>query len=134
MTARLSRRLTVIIFTIVLLLSFLLFAISYQRSSKDDKKAFFITIVDYRWDPVKNFTVRLNRAVESFEEIHTNNQGQVVVYLDNNISNADYLEIVGDEFNEKVQLTGEHITIRLRHINQNTGEMYDDDMSIGRYK
>jgi len=92
----------------------------------NNKRKLLIKIVDYRWNPIANIPVRFETLEQSDQEYYTNNQGQVIFYLDKNHNNTEFIQISADEINEKILLTDEEVTIRLNKINQNTSEIYDD--------
>ncbi|CAF0822962.1 unnamed protein product [Rotaria sordida] len=121
MTIRIRR--IIVIFIVIL---FLLISILYQITS-NNKRKFLITIVDYRWNPIANLSIRMELEGKLYQEMCTNNYGQVIVFLKNNLNNTEYLEILVDDIHEKILPIHEEITIRLNMINQNTGEMYDDE-------
>ncbi|CAF1104838.1 unnamed protein product [Rotaria sordida] len=123
MTIRIRR---IIVIFIVIVILFLLISILYQITS-NNKRKFLITIVDYRWNPIANLSIRMELEGKLYQEMYTNNYGQVIVFLKNNLNNTEYLEILFDDIHEKILPIHEEITIRLNMINQNTGEMYDDE-------
>ncbi len=92
----------------------------------NNKRKLLIKIVDYRWNPIANIPVRFKTLEQSGQEYYTNNQGQVIFYLDNNHNNTESIQISAGEINENILPTDEEVTIRLNMINQNTNEMYDD--------
>ncbi|CAF3365078.1 unnamed protein product [Rotaria sp. Silwood1] len=105
---------------------FLSISILYQIIS-NKKRKFLITIVDYRWNPIANISIQIKSAGKPYQEFYTNNNGQVIIYLKNNLNHPEYLQILVDDIHEKISLIDEEITIRLNMINQNTGEIYDDE-------
>jgi len=111
---------------LIMIVLFLLISILY-KISLNNKKKFLITIVDYRWNPIKNIAVRFETTDKSYEEYYTNNHGQIRFYLENNLNNTEYIQISTGEINEKILFLYEDVTIRINTINQNTGEIYDDD-------
>jgi hypothetical protein len=95
--------------------------------SLNNKRKLLITIVDYRWNPVANISVRFETTEPSSQEYFTNNQGQVKLYLEQNFNDTEYVQITVGEVNENIRPIDKEVTIRLNMINQNTGEMYDDE-------
>jgi hypothetical protein len=116
-------RRTIITFVLIIIL-FLLIHILY-KISLNNKKKFLITIVDYRWKPIGNLSIRFQTIGESYQEYYTNNHGQISFYLDNN---TEYIQISTGDINENISLIDDDITIRINTINQNTGENYDDEI------
>ena len=107
-------------------MSFLLTVIIYKISLNNESKL-LVTIVDYRWNPVANISVRFETIERSSQEYFTNNQGQVKFYLEKNFNDTEYVQISVGEVNENILSIDKKVTIRLNTINQNTGEMYDDE-------
>jgi len=116
-------RRTIITFVFIIIL-FLLISILY-KISLNTKKKFLITIVDYRWNPIGNLSVRFEIIGKSSQEYYTNNHGQIIFYLENN---TKYIQILTGDINENISLIDNDITIRINTINQNTGENYDDEI------
>jgi hypothetical protein len=108
----------------LIIILFLLIHILY-KISLNNKKKFLITIVDYRWKPIGNLSIRFQTIGESYQEYYTNNHGQISFYLDNN---TEYIQISTGDINENISLIDDDITIRINTINQNTGENYDDEI------
>ncbi|CAF1112243.1 unnamed protein product [Rotaria magnacalcarata] len=121
-----SRRviITLILFTILLLLIIIVCRITL----KHNKRKFLLTVVDYRRNPISNVSVRITVPEYHDQESYTNKLGQAMFYLENDLSNMDYLHLTGDDINEKFLLVNEQLTIRLKNINQDTGEPYNEEM------
>ncbi|CAF3373434.1 unnamed protein product [Rotaria socialis] len=121
-----SRRLitTLTLFIILLLLIITVCRIPLKHNSRK----FLITVVDYRRNPISNMSVRITAAEYHDQESYTNKLGQAMFYLENDLSNMDYLYLTVDDINEKFLLVNEQLTIRLKNINQDTGEPYDEEM------
>ncbi|CAF1084693.1 unnamed protein product [Adineta steineri] len=96
--------------------------------SLNKQNKLLITIVDYRWNPLVNIPVQFKTIDDYYQEFYTNNQGQVLFYVDNNLNNTNSIQILADGINEKISLMDKEVTIRLSMINRNTGELYDDDI------
>jgi hypothetical protein len=125
-TMMLFNRRILIAFLLTLIVFFLI-SILY-KISLHNKRKLLTTIVDYRWNPITNISVRFKTKEELYEEYQTNNQGQVIFHLENNLNNTEYIQISVGEIDEKILPIEEEVTIRLNMINQNTGEMYDDEI------
>lgn len=117
----------IVIFFLTIITSILLISILYEILL-NNKRKLLITIVDYRWNPIPNISVRSETINQTQQEDFTNHQGQVRFYLDNNLNNTEYIQISVGEIVEKILPMEEEVTIRLNMINQNTGEMYDDEI------
>ncbi|CAF1534695.1 unnamed protein product, partial [Adineta steineri] len=96
--------------------------------SLNKQNKLLITIVDYRWNPLVNIPVQFKTIDDHYQEFYTNNQGQVLFYVDNNLNNTNSIQILADGINEKISSMDKEVTIRLSMINRNTGELYDDDI------
>ncbi|CAF2847932.1 unnamed protein product [Rotaria sp. Silwood2] len=123
MTIRIRR--IIVIFPAAIVL-FLLISILYQIVT-NNKRKFLITIVDYRWNPIANISVIIETAEKPYQEFYTNEHGQLIIHLQNNRNNTEYIQILVNDINEKILPIDEEITIRLNMINQNTSEIYDDE-------
>ena len=99
-----------------------------HKISLNKQRKLLITIVDYRWNPLVNIPVQFKTIDDYYKEFYTNNQGQVLFYVGNNLNNTNCIQILAEGINEKITLIDKEVTIRLSMINRNTGELYDDDI------
>ncbi|CAF4221024.1 unnamed protein product, partial [Adineta steineri] len=72
--------------------------------------------------------VQLKTIDEYYQEFYTDNQGQVLFYVGKNLNNTKCIQILADRINEKISSMDKEVTIRPSMINQNTNELYDDDI------
>ncbi|CAF0927405.1 unnamed protein product [Adineta steineri] len=117
-----------IIISFLTSISLIVFIRILHEISLNKQNKLLITIVDYRWNPLANIPVQFKTIDDYYQEFYTNNQGQVLFYIDNNLNNTNSIQILADGINEKISLMDKEVTIRLSMINRNTGELYDDDI------
>jgi hypothetical protein len=103
---------------IAFLVVFLLYGFSFPRT-----RTICITLVDYRWNPIANVSVRW---ATSLEEYVTDDQGQIIVDVQERANRIESMQVLADGIQDEVLSTLEDVTVRLDTINQNTGELYDD--------
>ena len=106
--------LIVIAFLVVLLL----YGLSLPRT-----RTICITLVDYRWNPIANVSVRW---ATSLAEYVTDDHGQIVVDVQERAHRVESIQILADGIPDEVLSTLEDVTVRLDTINRDTGEPYDD--------
>lgn len=106
--------LLVIAFLVVLLL----YGLSLPRT-----RSICITLVDYRWNPIANVSVRW---ATSLAEYVTDDHGQIIVDVNEYPNRIESIQILADGVPDEVLPTLEDVTVRLDTINRDTGELYDD--------
>ncbi|UJR27647.1 hypothetical protein I4U23_008928 [Adineta vaga] len=89
---------------------------------------FLVTIVDYRWNLLANISVQFYSSEQYYQESYTNKYGQVKFYVNAAICNRKYIQISVGDITEYILSTDHEITIRIHTINQDTGEMYDQEL------
>lgn len=96
---------------------FVLFFIIYmlERISRDEQREIFVTIVDYRWNPIVNLTIRWSEDDE------------IQLKFEKNFNRTDWIEEIRSQLNdESLFAFHEHVTVRINTINRDTDEIYDD--------
>lgn len=120
-----NRRLKIIFISSITL--FMVISFLYSITSKREIK-FLITLVDYQWNPIVNTSVQFEIQENYYQRKKTNSQGQVIIYLDKKFDRNDYMYIIINDYREKILVIHEHVTVRFNMINQNTSELYDDEI------
>ena len=109
--------LTVIAFLVILLL----YGLSFPRT-----RTIRITLVDYRWNPIANVSVRW---ATSLAEYVTDDHGQIIVdvVVQERPSRIESIQVLADGIPDQVLPPAlDDVTVRLDTINRDTGELYDD--------
>ena len=91
-----------------------------DQLSRDRARNVFVTIVDYRWNPIVNLTIRCHREQIQFE-------------FEKNFTRTDLIDSIIADLNKEDLLSfsfDEYVTVRINTINRQTNETYDDDNTI----
>ena len=96
---------------------FIFFLIIYMldRISRDEQRQIFLTIIDYRWNPIVNLTIQLNK------------HEQIQFEFEKNFNRTDWIDQIKSQLNDENLLAlDEHVIVRINTINRDTREIYDD--------
>lgn len=107
------RRCTLISCWTLLIFFFIIYML--DRISRDEQRQIFLTIVDYRWNPIVNLTIQFNQ------------HEQIQFEFEKNFNRTDWIEQIRSQLNdENLFAFEEHVIVRINTINRDTHEIYDD--------
>lgn len=100
---------------------FCLIIYTIERISRDERKQILVTIVDYRWNPIVNLSIRFHHQQIQYEFAKNFNRTDLI---DPIMTNLNERNLFDDLFFEQ------DVTVRINTINRQTNETYDDDNTI----